>query len=71
MHSKCKKLQLDPVPPKMFNKTIQNKMGNIRYESKRKTKLVAKSQLNPILTKIFNKKIQNKMRNSKREIEFS
>ena len=42
MHSKCKKLQLEPVPPKMFSKTIQNKMGNKRHESKGKTKLVGK-----------------------------
>ncbi|XP_061196002.1 uncharacterized protein LOC133204280 [Saccostrea echinata] len=42
MHSKCKKLQLDPVPPKIFNKTIQNKIGNLRHETKGKTSLVGK-----------------------------
>ncbi|XP_062589357.1 serine/threonine-protein kinase PRP4 homolog [Saccostrea cucullata] len=42
MHTKCRTLQLEPVPPKLFNKTIQNKIGNIRHESKGKTRLVGK-----------------------------
>jgi hypothetical protein len=40
MHSKCKKLNLDPVLPEIFNKTTQNKIENVRHESKGKATLV-------------------------------
>lgn len=36
MHYICTKLDIEPLGPKVFNKTIQNKIGNIRHERKGK-----------------------------------
>lgn len=34
------KMPLDPIPLKTFNKAIQSKIGNLRYETKGKATLV-------------------------------
>ena len=44
MFAKCKKLNIDMLPPRTFTTTIQNKIGNARKAENEKPKLAPKRQ---------------------------